>query len=441
MSDRAEPRLDLDFIEEGAWARARRLRRRRLMVLGMSVGVTAVWLGYVLVAGQLGRVVDNWQAGLTMVFGSFVAGSTPQGGGAVAFPVFTKVLETPAEVARSFSLAIQTIGMGAATLAIVLVRRRIVPRVVWVGLPAAVLGFLVAFAFLTDPERPFRPALIPDAYVKVSFTLVIGAMAFIVFLGSRLRIRKVDLDLPVTNRRTYATVIALSALGGVTSALTGSGADVFVYICLAVLLGVDPKVGVPTSVIVMAGVSAVGMALVALDGQLSVQLSADGAGVVALGGEPVHDAAAAGAPVEPAFGTGPELPARQTDLFGLWLAAVPIVAWGAPLGSRFAAKVTARTLVVFVAVLAALELVTTLVFVDDLRSDPALVAFAVSGALLLVVSLWWLARHRNRLLGLPGVRVDRTLTRSDLDVAPDYREALRAEPRRSEGSEADEADR
>jgi uncharacterized protein len=57
---------------------------------------TLSWLVFVLANDHLGRVADHWRSSLTMAFGSFVAGSTPQGSGSVAFPVFTKVLDIPA---------------------------------------------------------------------------------------------------------------------------------------------------------------------------------------------------------------------------------------------------------------------------------------------------------------------------------------------------------
>ena len=79
---------------------------------------TITWVVYVAAEGHLGRVLDQWAAAVTMVFGSFVAGSTPAGGGAVAFPVFTKVLEIPPAVARTFSLSIQATGMVMASATI-----------------------------------------------------------------------------------------------------------------------------------------------------------------------------------------------------------------------------------------------------------------------------------------------------------------------------------
>ncbi len=119
------PDIDIDAIVGSARsARSADTRRRARGALGVSVGVTVVWLVWVLAAGLWDRVIDNWVSSVTMVFGSFVAGSTPQGGGAVAFPVFTKGLEVPSEVARSFSLFIQVVGMGCASAGILIRRRR-----------------------------------------------------------------------------------------------------------------------------------------------------------------------------------------------------------------------------------------------------------------------------------------------------------------------------
>ncbi len=51
-----------------------------------------------------------------MTFGSFVAGSTFLGGGAVAFLTLTKMLLVDPVTAKSFSLAIQSVGMTAASI-------------------------------------------------------------------------------------------------------------------------------------------------------------------------------------------------------------------------------------------------------------------------------------------------------------------------------------
>ena len=45
-------------------------------------------------------ITTEWRVSLTMVFGSLVGGGTSEGGGAVGFPVLTKVLAVPAGEAR-----------------------------------------------------------------------------------------------------------------------------------------------------------------------------------------------------------------------------------------------------------------------------------------------------------------------------------------------------
>ena len=223
-------RLDVSFLDSGAEARRLRIEQRSRRGLAVSAAVTAVWLVAVTATGAWGRVLDNWAAAVTMVFGSFVAGSTPQGGGAVAFPVFTKILEVPAEVARSFSLCIQTVGMGAASLSILLNRRRVEWRALALGAPVAVAGFLGTLLLAGDPDAPFWPSRVPGAYVKVTFTLVLASMAFVVYLGWRTPVRRIGRALPPLNHRLRAALVVAGLLGGVASALVGSGADVMIYL-------------------------------------------------------------------------------------------------------------------------------------------------------------------------------------------------------------------
>ena len=103
---------------------------RQCAVYALPTAATVAWLVYVLSAGELDRLSHHWESAFTMIFGSFLAGSSPEGGGAVAFPVFTKVLEVPAQVARTFSLSIQAVGMTMAALIILLARRPVDPHAV-----------------------------------------------------------------------------------------------------------------------------------------------------------------------------------------------------------------------------------------------------------------------------------------------------------------------
>jgi uncharacterized membrane protein YfcA len=425
MTERADaaggpPDLDIDAIVGSARStrEADSLRRARL-ALGVSGGVTVVWLLWATVFGLWERAIDNWASAVTMIFGSFVAGATPQGGGAVAFPVFTKLLEIPSEVARTFSLCIQTVGMGCASAAILIRRRRVDTTSFKLALPVSILGFILGYFLLSDRDQPFAPSILPGDYVKVGFTLLVSAMAYVTFLGYRVHALQVRPRVTKFSGRYIATLAICAFLGGVASSQVGSGADVFIYLALVVLAGVSPGVGVPTSVLVMTTVSILGFIMIGIiDGQLFVELNAAG-DVVSVGGDTVSQG------VDGAkYGSGLPLNPTRYDLFGLWFAAIPVVAWGAPLGSLVSSKLTDRKLVVFVVALAAAEVVTTIIFVDALRQNIALLAFGVVGMVTLFVVLGWLQRNRVRILQLDPVAGDTTLTRMGVDFGPRYKEQL-----------------
>ena len=74
------------------------------------------WLVLVLAGGFLHTVLAHWPMALAMAAGSYVAGSTPMGGGTVGFPVLVLLMDLPATLGRDFSLAIQSVGMTSASI-------------------------------------------------------------------------------------------------------------------------------------------------------------------------------------------------------------------------------------------------------------------------------------------------------------------------------------
>ncbi len=409
MSDSAgerPPRAmpDLGFLDAAATSRNAGERRRRRLAMSFSVLITVVWFLAVLLTGSFGRVWDNIVATPTMVFGSFVAGSTPQGGGAVAFPVFTKGLGVTSEVARTFSLAIQSVGMTAASVAILVRRRQISVPAVLLSIPAGLVGLFVGFYALTDRTEPFWPSVLPGPYVKVFFTLLVVAMAFVVFLGSRVPVREVRTTVRPLGKRQMTFIVVGALVGGLASSQVGSGADVLFYLVVVVMLGLEARVAVPSSVLVMTVISIAGFLYLGLvQGQMDVVVSGD---VVTRVGDTVL--------ADPS-----QYPSRKFDLLGLWIAAVPVVCWGAPLGSAFAARITSRQLAVFVVVLAGLEGLTTVIFLKELRTDPALVAFAVIGAIVLGGTLYLCTMFRHRLFDV-RLSPTRSLSRESVDVGPEF---------------------
>ena len=360
-------------------AEALRLGKRRSLLLAATV--LLVWAVAVTATGQLDRIADNASAALTMVFGSFVAGSTPQGGGAVAFPVFTKLLGVTAADAKTFSLSIQAIGMGSASAIIAISGRAVDREALRRTVPGAVAGFLAGsllFSYLSPPA----------AYLKVIFTLVVVAAGAATWLSRRRDVVEHLLVAPLQNRSVQHWVVLVSAAGGVASALFGSGADVAVYLLLTIVLGVRPGIGVATSVVTMAAVSVVGLFVALATGQLMVS---------------------------PAVG--------DTDVFGMWLAAVPVVVIGAPVGSWCASRVSTSSLARFIAALAAVELVSTAFFLEELRADPFLAVFAAIGLAATSFGVWQLMELRDRVAATRRPRSG-SIRRLDLDLDLDQNLSL-----------------
>ncbi len=357
---------------------------RTLAIYAIPAAVTTVWLVAVLAAGELGRAMGHWEAAVTMVFGSFLAGSSPEGGGAVAFPVFTKVLHTPAEVARTFGLSIQAVGMTAASLAILLARRRVELRAVAVAAPAGAAGLLAGLLVLGEPDTAFWGFSIPPAYAKVTFTIVLAAMSFIMFVMLRSPEKGED-RCPVWSPRVWGGLAVAGAAGGVITSMTGTGVNVMLFLFVVVMAGLHPSVGIPTSILTMATVSVVGFAVLALlHGDFDIGFTAAGE-VASAGGRPVN----------------PPLPESEADLFGLWLAAVPVVVWGAPLGTWVVHLLREERVIAFVGLLALTEVVTTAVLLDDLWSDAALASYFVGGMIVAIAGIALLRRHRRAILDLP----------------------------------------
>ena len=148
----------------------------------------------------------------------------------------------------------------------------------------------------------------------------------------------------------------------------------------------------------MALLSVVGaLVLGVLHGQLSTEV-VDGM-VVAVGGTSIDP-----------------LPAARYDLWGLWIAAVPAVIWGAPLGTIFVHSLNERHLITFLAAMASIEVVSTAIFLQQLRTDPWLLTYAVLGLVVAILSVKWLHSRRDRLLGAAAPSLVEEMLRKSVEA-------------------------
>ena len=194
-----------------------------------------------------GHLREGWIMSLTMAFGSFVAGATSEGGGAVAFPVMTLVLGIAPSLARDFSLCIQAIGMTAASIVIWKTRTPIVRSVLPSAIIAGAIGLMLGLELLA-------PRL-PPPMAKLLFTSVWLAFGASLLVAQR-NPRRRSPDEPYAPNLLVIAPIAL--IGGAVVSVTGSGLDICLFSYLVLRGRVSESVATPTSVMLMASNAIVG---------------------------------------------------------------------------------------------------------------------------------------------------------------------------------------
>ena len=221
--------------------------RRQYIPLILLVSIYTAWLLIQGVNSALTNFIEQISIAITMVFGSFVAGGTALGGGAVAFPVMTKVLNIEPATAKVFSLAIQSFGMTAASLTIIFGGIKYYRSVVLLALIGAIPGVFLSLLFIAD--------LVPRLATKSIFSIFLLVFA-ITLLRSHWRGNQ-QLTIAVNCKKSSLIVIATAFLGGMVSGLIGSGADIAIFALLMLYFKADIKLATATSVLIMAVTSVI----------------------------------------------------------------------------------------------------------------------------------------------------------------------------------------
>lgn len=194
---------------------------------------------------DLAFFVEHWFYPATMVLGAFVAGSTPEGGGAVAFPVLNIFLEIDRVLARDFSLMIQSVGMTSASIFILTnrnTRLRDFSSLLWF-VPTAFVGFVFGMHVLQGIKVQIIQAL---------FLSLIAGFAFAYYFSSH---RGTADRCNVRNARDLLYTVFMLFLGGMCTSLFGTGADILIYTLLVTHFAVKEKIATEMSVILIASLS------------------------------------------------------------------------------------------------------------------------------------------------------------------------------------------
>ena len=235
----------------------KRWSRRYVGLVVVPIATTlAVWAVYMSVAGHWPLFRTHGFMTLTMVAGSFIAGVSSEGGGAVAYPVMTLVFEIDPTVARNFSLAIQSVGMTAAALYIWARRIPVETTYLWLVAIGSVPG-LVGGTYLVAPY-------VPPAYAKMAFVSFWLSYGLALFVINHVRDHAAVERLPTLTLGQQAELVGIGVIGGTLSAIFGNGVDICSFAFVTLKYRLSEKVATPTSVTLMAFNAVLGFALHAL---------------------------------------------------------------------------------------------------------------------------------------------------------------------------------
>lgn len=305
----------------------------------------SVWASLVLLGGRWEIVKDHWPIAAAMAAGSYVAGSTPMGGGTIGFPILVLLFDQPAELGRNFSFAVQSIGMVSASIFILARRQKVDWRFLGIACATA-LVMLPLSSVLVAPR-------VSSLFIKLLFAVIWCSFGIVHLLRLREVVGMKGLG---AGRGAFSTTMAVlvGVLGGVIASITGVGIDMLLYAALVVLFQTDLKIAIPTSVMIMAFTSLVGVATQTIRGVM------------------------------------------QPEVFYNWLAAAPIVALGAPIGAFFLQIVPRGPTLLFVSILCVGQFVWTLI--DERVSGFNLVlSFVGLAAFLLLFHLMAVWGERRRI--------------------------------------------
>lgn len=300
------------------------------------LAILVLWVLAISLAKAWYLLSELWEIPLVMSLGSFIAGFSAEGGGAVAFPIFTKVLNIEPADAKQFSLLIQSVGMTMASFFIV---TRKISFYKFAILPAVLGGTLGQFISLQ------MGWFMASHNLKWLFTIIIAALGLALILQHFSGIKRSE----KINTKTATPLLFITGLvGGFLTINVGCGADMVAFIMLTLILNSTEKKATPTTVIIMALNSVVGVILISF------------------------------------------MQSWSPWAVDAWKTAIPVVILGAPLGALLASKVSNNVILSGLLFFIFIEVVST-IWLVPLQAWVLPVFFGILVTMFIIV--WWKYRY------------------------------------------------
>ncbi|MEA5460881.1 sulfite exporter TauE/SafE family protein [Arcicella sp. LKC2W] len=207
------------------------------------ISVISTWLWYMISHDNFGIFATRWPAALTMLFGSFIAGASPEGSAAIAYPIFTLLLKIPPDVTRNFAFAIQSIGMTSASLLILGLKI----KVDWNYILYVSIGGIFGLVFGTYYIAP----LISPMHAKLFFVSLWLSFGIALWLQNKNSHREVFDSIQNLLKSDILKLVLFGFVGGIISSIFGTGINIFTFCLMTIYYQVSEKVATPSSVIIM----------------------------------------------------------------------------------------------------------------------------------------------------------------------------------------------
>ena len=209
-----------------------------------------VWIALFSTFDSFAFLKDHWYYPAVMVFAAFVAGLTPQSGGAIAFPALSVFLHIDRVLARDFSMMIQSIGLTSASIFILTHKDTVLRnyRPVLMFLPVCAAGFVLGMNTLQS-----MPVYLIQAFFLSLITTFVAA-----YYLHRQRGTKASLAVATVGEGVWLGLILF--LGGMVTSLFGTGTDILLYTILITRFSMNEKAATRLAIVTMTGMSILGFA-------------------------------------------------------------------------------------------------------------------------------------------------------------------------------------
>lgn len=310
-----------------------------LIFTPIALLVLFLWGFYMQATSSWYLFAENWFMTLTMIFGSFIAGASSEGGGAIAYPAMTLLFKIEPDVARNFSFAIQSIGMVMASIWIIASKIKIEKNYLLIAGLGGFFGIILGSLFIAPYIKPDFAKM-----MFVSFWLSFGIALWVVNFVKQ---RKSEDKLPVLGSFQITELLMVGFIGGIFSSILGNGLDICSFSYVVLKYRLSEKVATPTSVILMASNAVVGFALNTFI-----------------------------------------LDTMQSEAIQYWLVSIPVVIFGAPLGAYIITLIERKTISMILILIILVQFITALFIVKPglILSLFSLIVFSIGILIFFVIT-------------------------------------------------------